>query len=199
MEKIVFDAGWIKVKQTPKGYYFSERKGVDSIAVLLYKMVKWDNFDGDGIDMHILTRMQALPIDNAQSNDDKDIPKLFRCPITGGLEEGVSLINQARAEVREEAGYDIAEAAFHYIGEYYVGTQTNEKVHMFIANVDAVGTETLDIKGDGSYFESISKNEWINIEEVLDDDDSIYSGLYIAANKLYKLWDSGELVELNEI
>lgn len=187
MEKVVFDAGWIKVKQTPKGYYFSERKGTDSLAILLYK--KTINTDLEA-DLHILSRMQPLPIENAQTTDDKDVPKLFRCPITGGLEEGVSLINQARAEVREEAGLDIAEAEFNYIGEYYVGTQTNEKVHMFIAKADSEGVESLPIAGDGSYFESISKNEWINIEDVLD---AKYSGLYIIANKLYRMWKDGEI------
>jgi hypothetical protein len=185
MEKIVFDSEWLKVKQTPKGYYFSERKGVDSIAVLLYRKINQD----DHQILEVLVRMQALPIEKTQSDDDKEIPKLYRCPITGGLEEYVSVINQVRIETREEAGYDISEEGFLYMGEYYVGTQTNEKVYMYIAEIHQ-GTETIGIKGDGSYFESISKNEWIDIEKVLD---AKYSGLFIIANKLYVSWQDGEI------
>lgn len=181
METIVFDGKWLKVKKTPKGYFFSERKGINSIAVLLYRKIIKNSREY----LEVLVRLQPLPIDNSQSNDDKEIPKLFECPITGSLEEGISSIGQTRIEVMEEAGYDIPEGGFKYVGEYYVGTQTNEKVFMYIVNVDTVGTERVDIGGDGSYFESISKNEWKNIFEVLD---AKYSGLNIITNKLFKLW-----------
>lgn len=185
MEEIVFDSKWIKVKQTPRGHFFSERRGTNSIALLLYRKIKENGFEW----LEVLVRLQALPIDNAQSNDDKEIPKLFRCPITGRLDDSVGeRINQVRAEAREEGGYDIPEAGFQYIGEYYVGTQTNEKVFMYVADTTIEGTEIIEAKGDGSYFEEISKNEWVSVQQLLDTE---YSGLNILANKLDRMFQCG--------
>ena len=177
MEKVVFDAKWIKVKQTPKGYFFSERKGTDSVAVLLYRQVEFSNI------IEVLVRMQPLPVENAQTNDDADIPKLFQCPITGGMEEGYMPLQIAIKECEEEAGYILNEQVVRSIGKYYVGTQTNEVVHMYIANVTSFAPR--DIKGDGTYFESISKNVWMNLNMVLNAD---YSGLNIIANKLQRMY-----------
>lgn len=182
MEKIVFDCDWIKVKQTPKGYYFSERKGINSVAILLYRKVYEENLDF----IEVLVRKQALPINNSQSNDDKDIPELFDCPITGGIDGNDTPFEAAQKEILEEAGYNLDK--IKYFGQYYVGTQTNEIVYMFIANV--TNMEQTDIKGDGTYFETIAKNVWTPIEKVLE---AKYSGLNIMANKLYNMWKKREI------
>jgi 8-oxo-dGTP pyrophosphatase MutT (NUDIX family) len=83
--------------------------------------------------------------------------KLYPCPITGGLYESNSPKNTAIEEAKEEAGYDIKNN-IEYLGRYFVGTQTSEIVYMFFA--DVTGQIPEKPKGDGTYFESISKNEW---------------------------------------
>jgi hypothetical protein len=195
MEEIVFDIDWIKVKKTPKGYYFSERKGVDSIAVLLYRKV--ENKHDHGIECHcenefdleVLVRHQPLPILNSQSNDDEDLPSLFKCPITGGIEDGDSPTKTIVKEIEEEAGCIVEEKDLKLLGNYYVGTQTNEVVYMATCEITSE-TKKKEIEGDGSYFESISKNEWVSISSLLDTE---YSGLNILANKLYRLWQREEI------
>lgn len=190
MEKVILDLDWIKVKKTPKGYYFSERKGVDSIAVLLYRKVE-NKHDHDPecrceneFDLEVLVRRQPLPILNSQSNDNEDLPPLFKCPITGGIEYGDSPIQTIVKEIEEEAGYVVYERDLKLLGDYYVGTQTNEVVYIATCEIKPE-TGKKKIEGDGSYFESISKNEWIPLTDLLDTE---YSGLNILANKLYRLW-----------
>jgi len=174
MEKILLDTKWLKVKQTPGGYIYSERRNINSLAVLLYRQ----KTDGTGIE--ILTRLQPLPIDDNQVNDDIDEIKLYRCPITGGLEEGYSTEHQAMVEIQEEAGYIVPIERLEYAGEYYVGTQTSEKVFMYSANIDGESVG-FNISGDGSYLESISRNEWIDLNDL---PDIRYAGLLILIQKL---------------
>lgn len=184
MEKIVFDCDWIKVKKTPKGYYFSERKGIDSVAILLYRKIYEENLDF----LEVLVRKQALPILNSQSNDDKDVPQLFECPITGGIDDGYTPLQTMIKECREESGYLIDEGILKPLGLYYVGTQTNEVVYMGICDVTKLSPK--NIEGDGTYFETIAKNVWMPIEKVLNTE---YSGLNIMANKLYNMWKKREI------
>ena len=59
MEETVYDGGWLKVKKTPRGYLYAERKGRDSIAVLLYRFRKSPGFLPV---IEVFVRMQPLPV-----------------------------------------------------------------------------------------------------------------------------------------
>ena len=142
VEKIIFKTNWISILETEKGFQYLRRKGKNSVAIFLVR-------DGK-LGQEALIRYQPLPI---QNNDDS----LFPCPITGSIDEGESPINTAIREVLEESGYDIRDNIVN-LGKYVVGTQTDEIVHMFYADVNNKINATPE--NDGGYHESISKNIW---------------------------------------
>lgn len=59
----------------------------------------------------------------------------------------------------EESGFSVDVVS---LGKYIVGTQTNEICYMYYADVSNIEQEIA--QQDGSYFESISKNEWYPLE-----------------------------------
>jgi 8-oxo-dGTP pyrophosphatase MutT (NUDIX family) len=179
METIVFDGGWLKVKKTPRGYLYSERKGRDSVAILLYR---WAETPGINKIVEVLVRMQPLPVRNNQVNDDIEDVDLFACPITGGIEEGEDIKACAAREVEEEAGFTIPIDKMYHVMSYYAGTQTNEEVHCFIADVTGLTSSTPS--QDGSYFEGKSHNVWRNLPGLTDRTSLNYSGLYILVHEL---------------
>lgn len=152
MSKQVFQSTppFIEIRcSEPVPFYFARRKGKDSIAVLLY------DFDKDSF----LIRMQPLV-----HLDDGDSKKLFPCPITGSLDDGENPMAAALREVKEEAGYSLAPSALRYMGSYIVGTQTDEVVHLYFADVTGMPTEAA--AQDGTFHESISKNIWLSTDQV---------------------------------
>lgn len=160
---VVFDSKWVKVKQSDKGFLFLERKNRDSIAVLLLRDV------GEDKPYEMLVRYQPLCVDH----------QLHACPITGGIDHPDQLlIDLARKEIEEEAGYEVGTDRIYEFGSYIVGTQTNEKCHMFLC--DVTGLEPTIPQGDGTYHESISYNSWEPITNLYNCDYSamrIFSGL----------------------
>ena len=144
-DPIVYDGGWIKVRKTDKGFMYAERKGVESIALFLIRRTTTD--------IEVLVRYQPLCIDNTTPN----LP-IFPCAITGTIDAGDTPEQSAVQEALEEAGYKIEEVNLRLVTTYIVGTQTNEQVHLFWC--DVTGLEPVEVKGDGSYHESLSKNQW---------------------------------------
>lgn len=86
---------------------------------------------------------------------------LFHCPITGALDEGESPEAAAIREVYEETGYAVQVLP---LGKYIVGTQTNEVCYLYYA--DVTGIEPDKAQQDGTYHESISRNEWYSFESL---------------------------------
>ena len=146
-EKIIFSTNWISVKETNKGFYYLERKGRDSVAIFLVR-----KSDINTKEYEVLIRQQPLCIDNTEINGEL---RLYPCPITGGIDKGESPESAAIREVYEEAGFSVQVVP---LGKYIVGTQTNEICYMYYADVSNIEPDIA--QQDGSYFESISKNEW---------------------------------------
>lgn len=152
MEQVIFETPWIKVKRTPRGFDYLERKGVNSVAIFLVRR-RNDTYE-------VLIRWQPLPVHNADVNDSQ---LLFACPVTGGLEPAEHPFYCALREVEEETGYNLEPSDLCYLTNYIVGTQTNECVDMYWADVTAF-LEPAKATQDGSYFESISHNEWRSLD-----------------------------------
>jgi 8-oxo-dGTP diphosphatase len=150
-EKILFQSKWVSLKETQKGFQYLERKGINSVAVFLLRRIP----KSESIPFEVLIRFQPLPVDNSFDQ------QLFPCPITGSIDDGEKVEESAIREAYEEAGY-IIKNDMHYLGRYFVGTQTNEKVFMFYA--DVTDLKLSKPKNDGTYHESISKNEWKKFE-----------------------------------
>jgi 8-oxo-dGTP diphosphatase len=150
-DKTIFSTKWIEVKKTPKGFYYLQRKGKNSVAVFLLR-----KNDTNPEEYEVLIRQQPLCIDNVEIDG---ILSLFPCPITGALDEAESPEEAAVREVYEESGFSVQVLS---LGKYIVGTQTNEICYIYYA--DVTGIEADIAQQDGSYFESISKNEWHSFE-----------------------------------
>ncbi len=150
-EKTIFSTHWIAVKETSRGYHYLERKGRNSVAIFLIKKSSVNIRDYE-----VLIRQQPLCIDIPDVNEEH---RLYPCPITGGIDEGELPEETAVREVYEEAGFSVQVLP---LGKYIVGTQTNEICYLYYADVTDIKPEVA--LQDGSYFESISKNEWYPLE-----------------------------------
>lgn len=149
-EKVLFTSpgNWVQVIETPRGFYYIRRKNKNSVAVFLLRKVE-DEWE-------VLVRYQPLPVHNADL-DSKQL--LYPCPVTGGLDSlDERPYNCAVREAEEETGYA---THLNYLGDYIAGTQTDETVYMYWADVTDV--EPSEALQDGTYFESISKNKWKHI------------------------------------
>ncbi|MBD1995264.1 NUDIX hydrolase [Leptolyngbya sp. FACHB-541] len=155
-EKVIFQTKWIAVKETPRGFQFLERKGRDSVAVFLVRGNPISQFE-------VLVRFQPLCVHNAALDEEM---KLYACPITGGMEEGEGYTECAIRETLEEAGYTLDLEQIKKLGSYITGTQSNETVVMFWA--DVTGMEPGFAAQDGSVHEAASKNEWRSLSELKD-------------------------------
>jgi 8-oxo-dGTP diphosphatase len=145
-DRTLFQTKWIAVKESPRGFQYLERKGKDSVAIfLLRSSAKPQQYE-------VLIRQQHLCIDNREVDG---VFNLFPCPITGALEEGEAPAVAAKRETYEEAGYHVELQSF---GKYIVGTQVNEICHLYYADVSGIEPDVAP--QDGTYMESIGRNEW---------------------------------------
>lgn len=150
-KKILYHSKWMKLYKNEKGYIFAERRNKDSVAILCFKKVNNEYY--------FLIRFQPL----IDIKEDDNI--LFPCLVTGSLENGEDLISTCRRELYEEVGIPISndlKPLLHY--KYVSTTQMNEVVNIFIFDVTDWKFE--NPKTDGSFYESISFNKWVNNEEL---------------------------------
>jgi ADP-ribose pyrophosphatase YjhB (NUDIX family) len=146
-EKVIFSTEHIAIKETARGFHYLERLGKDSVAIFLVRKteVNVDNYE-------VLTRMQPLPQNNSEVDGKQ---QLYACPFTGRIEPGELPEQAAVRETIEESGYKTQVIS---LGRYFVGTQTNETCYLYYADVTNIEPKTA--LQDGTYFESVSKNEW---------------------------------------
>jgi 8-oxo-dGTP diphosphatase len=168
MDNIIFSTPWLSVKQTPRNFYYLERKGKDSVGIFLIRKVDRA--------YEVLIRQQPLCIDNTEVNHT--LP-LYPCPITGSLDGDEAPAAAAVREVYEEAGYPVTVLP---LGHYIVGTQTNEICYLYYADVTDLKPDIAP--QDGSFFESISKNEWHPFEYL---QDCNYAGCQIGYYRLREI------------
>ncbi|XHX79235.1 MAG: NUDIX domain-containing protein [Stenomitos frigidus ULC029] len=150
-DQIIFQTKWIAVKESPRGFQYLEREGKDSVTVFLVRKSSANPQQSE-----VLIRQQHLCVDNREVDGTLT---LFPCPITGALEEGELPEAAAIREIYEEAGYRVQLQLF---GKYIVGTQVNEICYLYYA--DVTGIEPDLAQQDGTYLESIGKNEWHPLE-----------------------------------
>ena len=146
-EKILFSTKAIAIKESPRGFQYLERLGKDSVAIFLVRKSEWD-----ASKYEVLIRMQPLCVDNSEVNGK---PRLYACPLTGRIELGESPEQAAVRETLEESGYATQVTS---LSRYFVGTQTNEICYLYYADVTDMNPQVA--LQDGTYFESVSENEW---------------------------------------
>lgn len=170
-DAVIFSTEWISVKESSRGFQYLERKGRDSVAVFLLRG------GGKSSDQYeVLIRQQHLCIDNREVDGKL---RLFPCPVTGALDAGELPEAAAQREVYEETGYAVQVLP---LGQYIVGTQVNEICYLYYANL--TGIEPDLAQQDGTYLESVAKNEWHPFEYLESCD---YAACQIGYLKLQKL------------
>ena len=146
-DQVILKTEWITVKESPRGFQYLERQGKDSVAVFLLR-----KSSENSMQYEVLIRQQHLCIDNREENGAF---KLFPCPVTGALEVEEAPEAAAKREVYEETGYIVQVSP---LGHYIVGTQVNEICYLYYADVTELEPDVA--QQDGTYMESIAKNEW---------------------------------------
>jgi hypothetical protein len=146
-EKVLFSTANIAVKETARGFHYLERLGKDSVAIFLVRKNELT-----ACKYEVLIRMQPLCQNNSEIDGKQ---RLYPCPFTGRIEPGESPEQAAVRETLEESGYSTQVTS---LGRYFVGTQTNETCYLYYADVTNIEPETP--LQDGTYHESVSKNEW---------------------------------------
>lgn len=150
-EKTMFSTEHIAIKETARGFHYFERSGRDSVAIFLVRESELNSSKYE-----VLIRMQPLPQNNSEVDGKQ---QLYACPFTGRIESGELPEQAAVRETLEESGYSTQLIS---LGRYFVGTQTNETCHLYYADVTDIKPQAA--LQDGTYFESISKNEWHSLD-----------------------------------
>lgn len=175
---IEYQNDWVKIKKSKDNFYYLERKGKNSISILLY------NDNGE-----ILVRMQPMCAVEVLGDSTT---QLAPCTITGSIDEGEDYIQTAIREAKEEAGYGV-EDMIEETGSYIVSTQCNEICFTYIANVEGITPE--EPQTDGGYHESISYNMWMKLEDAYKLP-NIYGGLLIQLKQVENKLKDREIIEM---
>lgn len=168
--KVIHQNEWLSLHQTSKGFVYAQRKGINSIASLVFK--KENN------DFYFLIRKQLLP---NLVLEEKPEDFLYPSCITGTIEEGDTPLETALRETFEEGGIYLENSHLRASGKYIATTQSNEVVYTFVFEKTSEVVQT-EPQNDGSYFEQISKNEWVSLQKLEDilQNDLCHSSLYNA-------------------
>ena len=163
-DKLIVKTKHLDMYKTEKGFFYCQRRSVNSIAVLCFKKIKNEFF--------FLIRYQPMP----QVEEKKNWDQLYPCPITGSIEKNENPLTSAVREILEEGGITINENDLIVINPSVASTQMNEKVFYYLVDVTNKKIETP--QNDGSIFEAVSKNIWVSQKEL---ETIINNNLYLSS------------------
>jgi len=155
----VYDSGEVS---KPYVNEFFDRKGLDCVAVIPYKIERQIVYVG------ILSAFRPpvyLRKDYSLYVEESVYKKIYEC-VAGSLEQedkGLEgLVLRAKAELLEEAGFDVSVSNFKKLGGSFFPShgQSTEKIHMF--SVDVSSYDRGVAIGDGSVNEQL--NDFIFFE-----------------------------------
>ncbi len=158
---------WLSLYQTPKGFVYAQRKGINSTASLCFRLNKKGQYE-------FLIRYQPLPVIHQYSNKKENT--LYPCCITGSIEQNESPLQNCLKEVFEESGYKIKQNNIKHVISASASTQMNEIVFHYLVDLTNVKKQGKE-QNDGSYFESVSKNKWVSektLNEILSNEEGLF-------------------------
>ena len=117
--------GFLTIRKTPDNdgngdYFYAERLGKDSISVVPYRK------KGDRIE--VLLHAEYVP----------PYHDFMWGAIGGSIDSDKPLAENARVELHDEVGLELNPERIEKVGEVFASTQSNEIVHLFIANATGV-------------------------------------------------------------
>lgn len=150
--KALYENYWLSLYQTPKGFVYAQRKGINSTASLCYRLNQDHQYE-------FLVRLQPLPVIHQYPEQKENT--LYPCCITGSIEPNETPLQNCLKEVYEESGYLINQEQIKYVTSASASTQMNEIVFHYLVDLTNIKKEN-EPQNDGSYFESVSQNKWIS-------------------------------------
>lgn len=153
-DELLFNTEWIKMFKTKIGFVYCERKGINSVASLVFKMVNSKPL--------FLLRYQPLPEVWFKKSDFDP----YACCITGAIEDSEKPLSAAIREVFEESGIVVDENNLRAKSSFLGTTQSNEIITTYLFEVDEDAQHNND-NNDGSIFEINSYNKWVSENELL--------------------------------
>lgn len=152
MDEVLFDSKFLSVKKTPRGFFYAERLGKDSLSILPYylKGTSWNQIDN----VHILLRLQPRHFEGSTQH------KVYISPITGSIDSDEIAGNHevgVIAEIEEEAGVsrEFIDDVIQSISTKAT-TQSNENVHGYLAELAVTDYRLFNGEGDGSVWDKES-------------------------------------------
>lgn len=147
--EVMYDNEWITVRKN-QGYYYSERKGVDSVAFVLFGInIEEPNRIG-------LIKEKKYPI-------NKEIIGAFGGSIDQEhFKDDLRIL--VKEEVMEESGFNVSLDDITFYGRVFVSTQMNQYCYLFGVSVNKLlqGTRTSD-----NPRELDSTVVWLTLPEIL--------------------------------
>jgi len=146
MDKVICRTKYLSLIERDGWYYFAQIHGsIGGVSILLYRE--------NGM---ILGRYEVCP-----AHGDG----LALTAISGGIEEGDTLLETAIKESYEEAGYKLEASDFVDLGSCRLSTNQDTIVYLFAA--DVTGKERYPAPGDGTRGEQRAYCEWVTATEAI--------------------------------
>lgn len=146
--EILFDTPFLKVRKN-KNFFYSERKGIDSIAFILLATNVADE------------RKIGL------IHEYKDPLEKFLDTAFGGSIDDEKYHSDLRVlvkdEAMEEAGFDVSFNDISYYGKVICSTQNNQYVHLFAVKVDKTKQQTRTTTNATELLSSVS---WLTLPDM---------------------------------
>ncbi len=155
--KCLYKNEWLSLYETPRGFIYAQRKGINSTAILCYRKNKKK--------YEFLVRFQPLPV-LKNRNDFICDHTLYPCCVTGSIEEKETPLINCLKEVYEETNYLITKKQIKHCICATSSTQMNEIVYHYLVDLTGIDINDGKLMGDGSYFENISKNQWLSEKQL---------------------------------
>jgi len=179
MTKPLKSTKYLSLYKTKQGFIYAQRRNVNSVAVLCFKKEKGKTL--------FLLRYQPLPMVNTYHFVKWDT--LYACPITGSMEKNKTPLEVAINEIYEEANIIVSKKNLVKSSFNVATTQMNETVFNYL--FDVTNCKLVNKKqGDGSIFENVSKNKWVEEKELLkilnNKDGKLFLCSLISCYHLYK-------------
>lgn len=131
-----------------KGYQFAERRGIDSIAFIC--------IDRD-TNLFLVNNEYTPPANEF----------LLRA-FGGSLDKAKSKEEIVREELKEEAGYEVAEDKIHFVGSAFVSTQMNQRCFLYL--IDITKAKNTGRKPENA-MEGVAMPTKLTVNEILDGED----------------------------
>jgi hypothetical protein len=156
-DKVLFENPWATVLERDGWVVVRDVKGV-GVALLPFR------FQGGRI--WYLSRLEPCPAHGEL---------MHQTSITGIPEEWESSVQCAARELKEETGYGVDESLLIPLGKVWVSKLLEFAMFMFAVNVtDLTPTSP---KGDGSKFEAMSQNVWVDGKQALQVPDAVWGSM----------------------